>query len=371
MLKISLLKTPSVELDGQILVFPYRRAEALFYYMLVQCSATRQELIDLLWESYDEATGLKNLRNTLYAIKKVLGGDFLLSPQKSVIIVNPEWDYECDYDKFAREQQTEAYQGLFLKGFAVKHAFSYEEWISSTRDRLRGQYLHRVGECAQQALADNLVEQAVSWAEVYQREDPLNEEVCVFLMQRRRQLRQYPKAAQIYQHFKDLLCEEMGAEPMESTTQLYYEIMNEWNETAQPAQAHKTPVLIGREGVFGALCDAVTNFISGGAKRCSQIVVGEAGTSKSEIIDQVLDRVETNSVLVVRAACLQAEKMVPLALWNKALLPIVKAMREENLILPEPMYRRLEQTFFSFKKEDDSETLPRNPSWHHLDTSLK
>jgi len=145
MLKISLLKTPSIELDGRLIVFPYRRAEALFYYMLVQRSATRQELIDLLWESHDEAAGLKNLRNTLYTIKKVLGGEFLLSPQKSVIIVNPEWVYECDYDKFTREQNTDSYEGLFLKGFAVKQAFSYEEWLSSTGDRLRKQYLQRVG----------------------------------------------------------------------------------------------------------------------------------------------------------------------------------------------------------------------------------
>ena len=36
MLKATLLKSPSVELNGQLLTFPYRRAEALLYYMLVQ-----------------------------------------------------------------------------------------------------------------------------------------------------------------------------------------------------------------------------------------------------------------------------------------------------------------------------------------------
>lgn len=76
MLKVSLLQTPTVELDGQLLAFPYKRVEALLYYMLVQRSATRQELIALLWEGFDEATALRNLRNTLYALKKVLGKDF-------------------------------------------------------------------------------------------------------------------------------------------------------------------------------------------------------------------------------------------------------------------------------------------------------
>lgn len=371
MLKISLLKTPSIELDGRLIVFPYRRAEALFYYMLVQRSATRQELIDLLWESHDEAAGLKNLRNTLYTIKKVLGGEFLLSPQKSVIIVNPEWVYECDYDKFTREQNTDSYEGLFLKGFAVKQAFSYEEWLSSTRDRLRNQYLQRVGARARQAFEEKAFEQAVSWAEIYQQEDPLNEDVCVFLMQLWRQMRQYPKSAQIYQHFKELMCEEMGAEPMESTTLLYYEVMNEWNETAQPTQERKLPVLIGREGIFGTLCDAAAAFVSGTSRRCSQLVVGEMGTSKSEIIDKVLHNVDLSSALVVRAACLQAEKTVPLALWNKVFLPIAKTVQSENLLLPEPMQARLEQTFFSFKKEKSPNDFLPDRGWRHLDQSLK
>lgn len=49
--------------------------------MLVRRSATRQELISLLWESCDEATGLKNLRNTLYTLKKTLGATFSSPPR--------------------------------------------------------------------------------------------------------------------------------------------------------------------------------------------------------------------------------------------------------------------------------------------------
>ena len=86
MLKAVLLQTPDIELDGEPVSFPFRRAEALLYYMLVQRSATRQELVSLLWEDCDEATGLKNLRNTLYSLKKTLGGEFLVSRQKSSVV---------------------------------------------------------------------------------------------------------------------------------------------------------------------------------------------------------------------------------------------------------------------------------------------
>lgn len=103
MLNVTMLQTPSVTLDGVPVSFPFKRADALLYYMLVRRSATRQELISLLWESCDEATGLKNLRNTLYTLKKTLGGDFLLSPQKSLVVVNSAWEVDCDYDRFTQQ----------------------------------------------------------------------------------------------------------------------------------------------------------------------------------------------------------------------------------------------------------------------------
>ena len=66
MLTAILLQTPGILLNGRPVAFPFKRADALLYYMLVRRSATRQELISLLWESCDEEVGLKNLRNALY-----------------------------------------------------------------------------------------------------------------------------------------------------------------------------------------------------------------------------------------------------------------------------------------------------------------
>ena len=151
MLNVTMLQTPSVTLDGVPVSFPFKRADALLYYMLVRRSATRQELISLLWESCDEATGLKNLRNTLYTLKKTLGGDFLLSPQKSLVVVNSAWEVDCDYDRFTQQGDFSAYRGPFLQGFAVKHAFSFDEWLDRTREKLHGRYLSHLAQQAREA----------------------------------------------------------------------------------------------------------------------------------------------------------------------------------------------------------------------------
>ena len=42
LLKISLFHTPMVTFDGKIIKFPYKKAEAFFYYMAIEKKATRE-----------------------------------------------------------------------------------------------------------------------------------------------------------------------------------------------------------------------------------------------------------------------------------------------------------------------------------------
>ncbi|MEA5136897.1 MAG: AAA family ATPase [Candidatus Fimivivens sp.] len=358
MLKVSLLQTPTVELDGQLLAFPYKRVEALLYYMLVQRSATRQELIALLWEGFDEATALRNLRNTLYALKKVLGKDFLTSPQKSLVVVNPDREYTCDYDRFVLAGDFSAYRGPFLKGFAVKHAFCYEEWVSRTRDRVRDRYLRQLAQQAQTALEAQGSEAAARWAEEYLREEPLDENMVAFLMTRWRETRQYARAAQLFQRLKTQLSDEMGADPQEPTTALYYEIMNEWSGTAQPVAPVKSQGLVGREAVYTALCKAAEAFGTGTSRRCSQLLIGEFGSGKSQLILQFLRTCDLSAFFVLNFACLQAEKDLPLAPWSRIMLPLADLIRAEGVPVPAPVRARLGQAFSAFREGTEADCTP-------------
>lgn len=232
MLTVTMLQTPRVELDGREIVFPFKRVDALFYYMVVRRSATRQELIALLWESCDDATGLKNLRNTVYSLKKVLGGDFLLSPNKTTLQVNPDWELDCDYDHFMREGDLSLYRGDFLQGFAVKQTFSFDIWMERTRDALRERYLMLLFRAARAAAEEGQEERAVLLASDYLREEPCDETVACFLMERFRLRRSYPRAAEVYQRLRDRMEEELGTAPQRRTTELYYQIMDEWDRDA-------------------------------------------------------------------------------------------------------------------------------------------
>lgn len=365
MLKVTMLQTPSVQLDGQPVSFPFKRADALLYYMLVRRSATRQELIALLWESCDETTGLRNLRNTLYTLKKVLGGEFLLSPQKSLVVVNGDWEVDCDYDRFTREGDFSAYRGPFLQGFAVKNAFSFDEWLGRTREKLHEQYLGRLAEQAKGALDAGDREGAIRWATEYLREDPLDETMAAFLMERFREVSKFSRAAQVYQRLKEDLSQELGVDPLEGTTMLYYEIMNQWNDTQTTRETGQALPPVGREEAFSALRASVAAFDTGAARRCSVLLTGEAGSGKSELISHFLRQPGLPPLLMLRGDCLQSEQELPLAPWDRLLLPLWEFVRAEGLPLPLPARARLGQAF-SVLQEESGGAWPEGDSHRAL-----
>ena len=137
------------------------------------------------------------------SLKKVLGGGFLLSPNKTTLQVNPDWELDCDYDRFMREGDLSLYRGDFLQGFAVKQTFSFDIWMERTRDALRERYLMLLFRAARAAAEEGQEERAVLLASAYLREEPCDETVACSLMERFRLRRSYPRAAEVYQRLRD------------------------------------------------------------------------------------------------------------------------------------------------------------------------
>lgn len=364
MLTVKLLQTPSVILDGEQVSFPFKRAEALLYYMIVCRSATRQELISLLWENYDEAVGLKNLRNAIYTLKKTLGGEILLSPKKSVVTVNEKWEIDCDYDRFLTEQDYSAYQGPFLQGFALKNAFSYEEWLGRTREKLQAQYLSGLTSRAEEAQREGQTAAAQQYAEEYLREDPFDENVVAFLMRQYRQEKQYAKAAQVYQRLKDILADELGTNPLESTTMLYYELMNEWNDSVALEKGDEDQIPVGREKAYSALWAAVEAFRSQPGRNYSQVLSGEVGSGKSELINHFLKHAVLDDFLVLRENCILSEQELFLEPWDRMMQVLSQFIQDEGVLIPEYVWHRLGRYFSSFAQEGEAASL------HQADRTL-
>lgn len=141
MLTVALLGQLSVQLEGQPADVSLRPVQLLLVYLLLHrgVSHRRERLSGLLWPDYTEESARKNLRNTVYRLRKIIGDDYLIA-YRTTLAFNTAAPLQLDVAQLEVEtdpadiealiRTVEAYQGELLPGF-------YEDWVLVERERLR------------------------------------------------------------------------------------------------------------------------------------------------------------------------------------------------------------------------------------------
>lgn len=74
-ISLNLSGAPSVLKDGKRVVFPTKKAEAIFYYVALVGQVSKSALELIFWPELDQLGANKNLRNSIYYITKIFGRD--------------------------------------------------------------------------------------------------------------------------------------------------------------------------------------------------------------------------------------------------------------------------------------------------------
>lgn len=152
-----LLGSGRILLDGKQVNLPFKQAEALVYYLLVEKETFRPKLADIIWgDSADEHKVQSNMRNAIYVIRREFGRDFLVGASKNVIQINPEIRIDLDIDRFNDKNLTDFsfYAGDFLENFYLKDNEYYNEWLLNNRQHYRGLLQERLKESIVAAFQD-------------------------------------------------------------------------------------------------------------------------------------------------------------------------------------------------------------------------
>jgi predicted ATPase/DNA-binding SARP family transcriptional activator len=233
-LKVTLLGSPQVFLGKKLVTeqFITRKAEALFYYLVVtQTAHRRDQLAVLLWPDATEARARKNIRDVLPSLRKLLG-DYLVITRQTIAF-NKAALYWLDVERLATAVTTpnpkpdeiaEAialYRGDFLEGFYIDDSPEYENWFLAQKERWREFYagaLHWLTDyylTRREFQAGLLVTQKLleiePWAEAVYRQRML---LYAYSQQ--------PYAAlQTYKQCQAVLAEEFDTTPAPETERLY------------------------------------------------------------------------------------------------------------------------------------------------------
>ena len=344
-IEVYVLQTPKIYLDGAPVIFPYKKAEALLYYMAVEKHATRDRIAALLWDTCEESTAKKNLRHALYTIRKLLHEDCIISPDRQNLALNPQLDLTTDYARFQEKKETGFYQTEFLNGFYVKNAEPYEEWMNWKRKEVRDTYLRILEEKLRDS--GNLsVSQAEQLFEQYIREDSLDEQAYYHMMKIYGEHRMYYKGIRLYQQLASLLDTELKVVPKKEIRQMHQRFLQEWSmETEQPQDT------LGHAGERQKLEEAHRQFLTGKSKNI--LLTGESGVGKTYLAKQLVGRASAEGTMVFQAVCMETEQQMNLQPWNVVMLQVANAAKDRKLQMDEQYLQAADWLFPFFKKGGD------------------
>lgn len=332
-LSIKMFGTPSISVDGRPITFPYRKADALLYYMVLQKRVARNELASILWAESDITSALKNLRHAVYTTRKGLGFDIFSSGQSTMLELDPHLTLHCDVLDFLKHRDLNACQGEFLEGFEISSSL-FEQWLSDQRNLLHNSYLKELLLEVKKAAQEDDPARAEQLGLRYLQLDPLEESAVVAMMNIYSAQKKYRKAVGIYHDLCRNLSEELGISPLKETTARYYHIVNEWNSSTYKMEEQAYHPLVGKSSALRGLL-SLFNRTAGEPQIPLALIHGEAGVGKTYLLDYLLNYYDLSDWIVFRSYCYQSESSVSLTPWNAIMMSLMTEIESGELSVPE------------------------------------
>ena len=334
-LEAVLLGKPAIFWQGKRVTFPFSKMEALLYYLFVKVNATRNEIASILWSDMDESSAKKNLRNTLYLLKKLIPGELLLMPSRSLISLNPAVIYPTDLQQFeqGRPNSLDLWRGEFLEGFFCKDAQLFDEWISVQREWLKSEYCTRLTKHIIDLINDKKYSDAKQYLTRLIEVDEYNESAYRALMKMYEHGEDTSKVIEIYHRLERKLKKELGITTHLKTKEIYERVMRRKTaETAIPVK--EGAVFFGRDKELCWLTNRIEGFAAGNKAKQLIVLHGEQGVGKSAIVTQLLEILPPKGAILLQTQCYQAELTYPYKAWSSVFLQVMEALKKEHVALP-------------------------------------
>lgn len=283
-IEVYFLGQPEIRVDQTRLQIAQRKIEAMLLYLLFNGSCTREELAAIFWCDCDEESARRNLRNSLYKIRNLLGRDFLVTNGKFHISLNPKLEVHRDTDLFVVENSEQKLIELnsfcFLDKFYLKNCPEFEEWVrcmQNTYERLLEERLLPAMRTSFKKGDHGLAER---YAEAIRRFNVYSEEAVYILMKRCEQSGDYNKAVLLYTQFAERLYQDMRLEPGVQTKKEYENVLRMKAEMRK--NSVKGPFYLGHIKALSALSEEYLKYRQGHPyDNC--ILCGEEGMDKEEV----------------------------------------------------------------------------------------
>lgn len=247
---MTLLGNVNIQQGPQTLNFRRKKHQALLIYLAVTGQAhSRSTLAGLLWGDMPEASAQNGLRKALTDLRKLVGPH--LNIDRHQIAFKRDSFYWLDVEVFESgvgdaplevssvqlEEAVALYRDDFMTGFVVRQAPDFESWLLIEQERLRGLMIRALQRLVREAIQQGPAhyEPGLTHATRLLSLDSWQEDAHQLTMILLALNGQRSAALTQYQWCREILAENLGVEPGDSTTELYEQIRdNRFSEAMVP-----------------------------------------------------------------------------------------------------------------------------------------
>lgn len=321
-LQLSFFGTFEARLGDKTLTnFRSAKVQGLLIYLVMKYdqSHPRDSLATMFWHDDGDINAKKNLRQSLYRLRGVLGDDddatkpFLLVTRYTVQF-NPTSDFSLDVSDFLaylESDQLEAginlYKGELLPGFTC-NSYPFEQWLASERRHYHQLVMNVLFELTDNRLAQGDYTTAQALARRQLALETWREEAHYQLMQSLALFGDRSAALAQYETCRRILREELSIEPTAKTQRLAAQIRDQQLQQDAPSSniQMQRPLItpfVGRHLEHEILVNAYRQASSNNPQL--GVLVGNSGIGKTRLAHQFLMWVATQGADVLESRSIQ------------------------------------------------------------------
>ncbi len=336
---------PKVIENNTEISMPSGKVSAVFYYILIKKTVSRDELASIFWSEVGEKNAKISLRNALHKIKKIFKEDVILTPNKSILTLNENINFNIDVKKFEANPSSnlELYTEDFLKGFYIKNAIDFEYWSSE----LSSFYKELFMKTSEQKIMDFFEKKEFKECKkiIYKvlNIDNFNEVLYLYLMKIYKLDNRYDKMINEYHNLKKLMNEELGIDPSKEIESLYNEALNIVKKNQGKEENKKELEFFSRTFEYEKIKKEIDNFFKGDSSK-SILINGETGVGKTFLKNKIV-KANKENFLFYEAPCYLIEKNFSFLSWIKIIKLMEKDFSNSHLERP-PLWEKIIKNLF-------------------------